>query len=133
MFDLEYNNIEYWKELALYDIVTAEAMLKTKRYLYVGFMCHQAIEKILKAYFLAHCPEEQLPYIHALDRLADKSGILEEMSPDQEKLIARLGPLNIESRYPSSREKLLKGFTEAACTSILSETKELLEWIISKL
>ncbi|MCX6270368.1 MAG: HEPN domain-containing protein [Bacteroidetes bacterium] len=26
-------------------------MLRSKRYLYVGFMCHQSIEKILKAYF----------------------------------------------------------------------------------
>jgi len=44
--------ITYWIDLAEYDIVTATAMMKTKRYLYVGFMAHQAIEKILKAYFV---------------------------------------------------------------------------------
>ena len=27
-------------ELADYDVVTAEAMYSTKRWLYVGFMCH---------------------------------------------------------------------------------------------
>ncbi|KAA6342067.1 hypothetical protein EZS27_010168 [termite gut metagenome] len=29
---------------------TAEVMLQNKRYLYVGFMCHQTIEKVFKAY-----------------------------------------------------------------------------------
>jgi HEPN domain-containing protein len=32
-----------------YDIETAKAMLKTGRYLYVGFMCHQVVEKAFKA------------------------------------------------------------------------------------
>jgi len=41
--------INYWVELSDYDIETAVAMLKSKRYLYVGFMSHQAVEKILKA------------------------------------------------------------------------------------
>ena len=40
--------ISYWVELSDYDIGTAEALLESGRYLYVGFMAHQAIEKILK-------------------------------------------------------------------------------------
>ena len=39
---------QYWIEISDYDLETAEAMLHSKRYLYVGFMCHQAIEKIFK-------------------------------------------------------------------------------------
>ena len=39
----------YWLEIADYDLETAKAMLETGRYLYVGFMCHQVIEKTLKA------------------------------------------------------------------------------------
>ena len=42
---------EYWIEIADYDIETAKAMLVSKRFLYVGFMCHQAIEKTIKAYY----------------------------------------------------------------------------------
>ena len=38
----------YWIEMSDYDFDTAKAMLETKRYLYVAFMCHQTIEKILK-------------------------------------------------------------------------------------
>ncbi len=46
------DRIQYWIDLADYDLETAKAMRQTQRYLYVGFMCHQAIEKILKAYYV---------------------------------------------------------------------------------
>ena len=45
------DKVTYWVEMSEYDIETAQAMLETRRYLYVGFMCHQVIEKILKAYW----------------------------------------------------------------------------------
>ena len=38
--------VTYWIEMSDYDLETADAMLLTGRYLYVGFMCHQTIEKI---------------------------------------------------------------------------------------
>ncbi len=38
------NKINYWIDLSDYDLETAEAMLRSKRYLYVGFMCHQTVE-----------------------------------------------------------------------------------------
>lgn len=36
--------VKYWIDLAEYDFETAKAMFDTKRYLYVGFMCHQTID-----------------------------------------------------------------------------------------
>ena len=44
---------------------TAQAMLETKRFLYVGFMCHQVIEKMLKAYW-SNVLEEPALKIHSL-------------------------------------------------------------------
>ncbi|PZX17378.1 HEPN domain-containing protein [Breznakibacter xylanolyticus] len=49
--------IKYWIDLSDYDLETAEAMLMSKRYLYVGFMCHQTIEKAFKAYFAKMSPD----------------------------------------------------------------------------
>jgi HEPN domain-containing protein len=46
------SKIKYWIDISDYDLETAEAMLQSKRYLYVGFMCHQTIEKAFKAYFI---------------------------------------------------------------------------------
>ena len=86
--------VTYWVEMSDYDLETAKAMQTTGRYLYVGFMCHQTIEKILKAYW-SSCLEEVPLKIHSLSRLAEKTGIYEEMSEDQLDFIDRLEPLNI--------------------------------------
>jgi HEPN domain-containing protein len=39
-----------WVALAEYDLETARHMLTTGRYLYVVFLCHLALEKMLKAH-----------------------------------------------------------------------------------
>ena len=59
------DKVIYWVEMSDYDIETADAMLATGRYLYVGFMCHQTIEKILKAYWTKNLTEIPLK-IHSL-------------------------------------------------------------------
>ena len=59
--------VEYWLELSDYDFKTAEAMLNSQRYLYVGFMCHQAVEKMLKAVFVKKF-EEIPPFTHSLSQ-----------------------------------------------------------------
>jgi len=40
----------YWIEIAKYDLETAEAMLKSKRYLYVGFYVSPVNRKNTKSY-----------------------------------------------------------------------------------
>ena len=52
--------VKYWVDISDYGPETADAMLTTKRFLYVGFMSHQAIEKILKALY-AKLNEETPP------------------------------------------------------------------------
>jgi len=32
--------VKYWIDISKYDLETAEVMLKSKKFLYVGFMCH---------------------------------------------------------------------------------------------
>ena len=44
----------YWETSAEYDLLTAEAMQKAGRYLYVAFMCQQAIEKINKGLYVLY-------------------------------------------------------------------------------
>ena len=110
--------VQYWIEIAEYDLKTAEVMLDGKRLLYVGFMCHQVIEKILKAYYTFKL-EEIPPFIHNLTILAKKSYIYDEMSESQQEFIIFLEPLNIKVRYPSYKDKLFKTFTEKKCEQIL--------------
>ena len=124
--------IAYWGELADYDLETARAMLQTKRYLYVGFMCHQVIEKMLKAYFCTVSTEVP-PYTHSLSRLAEKSGLIKEMNETQIAVLDNLDPLNIECRYPVFKEQLVKYLNESRCTKIITETQSLQSWIRTKL
>lgn len=52
------DKVVYWIDLSDYDFETAKAMLESRRLLYVSFMCHQTIEKILKAMFVSKYPEK---------------------------------------------------------------------------
>jgi HEPN domain-containing protein len=124
--------VKYWADLSDYDLETAEAMLKTKRFLYVGFMCHQTIEKIFKAYFVKR--EDQTPPLsHSLSFLAQKGSFYLSFNDDQKQFIDQLEPLNIEARYPSHKERLMKSLTLEKCEEILANTKSLQQWIKEKL
>ena len=123
--------VKYWLDLAEYDLETARAMLHTKRFLYVGFMCHQTIEKGLKAIITK--TGEFPPKIHNLSELSRKASIYDKFSDSQKDFIMSLNPLNIESRYPSYVEKINAVLTETKCREILSDTEELLQWIETKL
>lgn len=126
------DTVKYWIEISDYDLDTAAAMLKSGRYLYVGFMCHQTIEKIFKALF-SKTKAEVAPFSHSLSYLAKKGGFYEEFSEEQKDFIDMLEPLNIEARYPSHKEKLLKSLTEERGIELLSKTTELQKWIKLKL
>jgi HEPN domain-containing protein len=124
--------IAYWKDIANYDLETANTMLTGGRYLYVGFMCHQAVEKMLKAYY-TKIKEETPPFIHNLKILANACDVYYELSDGQKDLIDELIPLNIEARYPTYKEKLLKTFGKEKCGRILIQTAELCRTIEKKL
>jgi HEPN domain-containing protein len=126
------DQINYWREFSDYDIETADAMQKSKRYLYVGFMSHQSIEKILKAYFVK-INGESAPFSHSLSYIAKKAKIYEHFTEDQKRFLDMLEPMNIECRYPTHKEQLLKSLTEERCREILDNSKELQLWIKQKL
>ncbi|MFZ5969197.1 MAG: HEPN domain-containing protein [Bacillota bacterium] len=123
--------VNYWLELAEYDLETAKVMLEGERYLYVGFMCHQVIEKALKGYFTSVLPENP-PYVHNLTILAKKSGVYEFLSDEQLDIIDLLEPLNIQARYPTVKDKLLKSLSKERCKKIIEETEALFLWIKAK-
>lgn len=125
------DKVTYWTELADYDIETAELMYSGGRWLYVGFMCHQAVEKILKAHWCA-VRNDDTPYLHNLLKLAQSSGLATKMTPEQTKLVANLMPMNIEARYPTYKEELSKRLTAEYCRKLIDDTKELMTWIKSK-
>ena len=101
----ESGKVGYWDELSQYDLETAVVMLAGGRYLYVGFMCHQAVEKAMKAYHWFSRKSEPY-YTHSLSRLARTSGLDACLTEAQRGFLDMLEPLNIESRYPTDKALL---------------------------
>jgi HEPN domain-containing protein len=121
----------YWIDIAEYDMETAKAMLTTGRRLYVGFLCHQVVEKMLKA---AIAKDGTIPpKVHNLTRLAELGQLSASMTQEQNDFIDALLPLNIEARYPIDKDKLLGVLTEGYCRELISKTEGLMLWIKSKL
>ena len=132
----EMNNIDdktqYWVEIADYDIETARAMLHSRRFLYVGFMCHQAVEKIFKAFYRSK-KNDIPPFTHNLKSLAEQCGLSPLFSKEQLSFIEELLPMNIEARYPSHKEKMFKLLTNQKCVEVIKQTESLCQWVKQQL
>jgi len=124
--------IKYWLDISQYDLETAEVMLEGKRFLYVGFMCHQAIEKILKGYYVS-IHGNNPSHTHNLTYLITQCGISVDLSNEYKDLIDTLDPLNVEARYPTHKEQLLKALSYERCQEIIDRTRELYRWIKERL
>ena len=120
--------VTYWVELSDYDLETAEGMMQIRKYLYVGFMCHQAIEKIFKAYY-SKLTKEAPPYVHKLIYLSKRGGFFDLLNEEQINFILEVEPLNIEARYPEYKERLAKRLTPFYCEYLIKQTKALQQWI----
>jgi len=124
--------VKYWIDLSDRDFNTAEWLIKGGHNLYVGFMCHQAIEKILKGYF-TKIKEDTPPFTHDLTGLAQKTELYNLMNEQQKDFIEDLNPLNIEARYPDYKNKIAQTMTKEITQNILTKTKELLQWTKQKI
>ena len=126
------SNENYWLEISNYDLKTAKAMLDSKRFLYVGFMCHQSIEKILKGIYSKKITEVP-PKIHNLARLLKLVELDDKIPSEFIELINELNPLNIATRYPDQELEIIKNLDYEYSTSLLKRTRRLFEWLKQKL
>lgn len=123
---------QYWVQIAEYDLETAGAMLQADRYLYVGFMCHQAIEKVLKAIYTAE-QNAVPPKIHSLGRLLKMVDLHKIIPDDLLEVLNTLTPLNIATRYPDQDLEIMLELDHPYTTQLLENTRRLFEWLKTKL
>ena len=119
-----------WLKQAEYDMRTAAAMLDAKRYIYVVFMCHLAIEKALKGLY-TQVLWELPPKTHNLLLLVERTGV--EMPEDLYGFIVRLNGVSVPTRYPEDIEKLKKEYTKKNAGMMLETSKRVLKWLRRKL
>lgn len=115
-------DVKSWVDASRYDLETARALLGSRRYLYVLFMCQQSLEKLLKAHVTAGTAKFP-PRIHNLVRLAELAALnLEER---ERGLLERLSLYYIQSRYPPDIQNLTKKVSRSLALEHLAQTESL--------
>ena len=123
--------VSHWLERSKYDLETAKVMLDAGRYLYVAYMCQQAVEKLLKAIIAQH-GKENLP-IHNLNRLAESAELSGELTGERIDLLAELTAYNIEARYGDYKESLSEVVDIQKARILYDQTQELFQWLYTKI
>jgi HEPN domain-containing protein len=121
---------EYWLEIAQYDLDTADAMFAGSRWLYVVFMCQQAIEKLVKGLYTFYL-DDIPPRTHNIVWLAGKLGVKlpAPVSDEYNALFAALTKYYIGDRYPDFIRKLGASIDNAEAERVLKKSKEVFAWL----
>ena len=127
-----FDKVEYWLDLCNDDLRAAKNLFISKDYLWMGFICHQIIEKALKAAIVFKLNDIP-PKDHRLLKLSALANLDDDLSEEQILFLSRLSPFQIEARYPSYKEKINAILTENYCAELLKETEEFLCWIKTRL
>jgi len=118
--------VKNWLDSAKYDLETAEHMFKTGRHVYTIFMCHLALEKILKAK-VQEITGRIPPKTHNLRYLVNLSKL--EVPEDIFEFLSKLSDVSIPTRYPKDFSKLIESYNEEVATEYLKTSREVFEWI----
>ena len=124
--------VKYWLDLSDEDFRVAKDLLNLKHFLYVGFMCHQCIEKVFKAVY-EYKINDIPPFVHDLILIADRASILDMLDDEQIDFIEQLSPLNIRARYPDYKKELAKELTKTVCENLIIKTQALQQWTKEKI
>ena len=123
---------EYWLDIAQYDLDTAETMLNGGRWLYVVFMCQQAVEKLVKGLYVLYV-DDNVPKTHNIRVLIEKFENLlpEAVSEEQYGLFEDLTIHYLNGRYADYKQKLSESVNEQVATDFLKHAKEAFAWLLT--
>jgi HEPN domain-containing protein len=133
---------KYWVMLSEYDIETAKVLLDAKRYMYVTYMCEQAVERLLKGMHVFYI-EKEAPksrnIIFLINQLQKDNTFCLKVKItdfDQQKLKFENFFADLifyyMSDYPFSYTKIMDRFvSEEVALDLFEKTKEVLIWLKS--
>jgi len=101
-------------------------MLATGRYLYVIFMCHLAVEKLLKAVAAEHQGKAP-PRTHDLIYLMKLADV--HLSSTRLDFLGKLNNASLPTRYPEDLAKAVSAYPKEVAEDYLQKTQELAEWL----
>jgi len=120
------NATKNWIDTANYDFKTAEAMLKSRRYIYVIFMCHLSIEKMIKAVISTEV-KGLPPKSHSLLYLSQKA--LLAYPENIQSFIEQLDNVSVVTRYPEDLKKISVEFNKKKVEEVFKMTRRTLKWL----
>ena len=124
--------VQAWLDHVHEDISAAECLFQGGHWLYVAFLCHQALEKSLKAYYIA-TNDDDPPYTHSHTRLLNVCGLIDELTDAQLRFIALMEPMYIKARYPEQKARTARALNKDFCQDFIEKTKQLTQWIEERL
>jgi HEPN domain-containing protein len=122
----------YWLDIAEYDLKTAETMFAGGRWLYVVFMCQQAIEKLVKGLYLLYI-DDNIPRIHNIGNVFSKfaNKLPVETKEETYQLFEKLSLYYLETRYPEYKDKLSETTSEGVAKILLEKSREVFAWLLT--
>ena len=108
---------------AEYDLQTAQSMLDSGRYIYVIFMCHMSIEKMLKA-IVAEVTRKTPLKTHNLIYLVKLAKV--QFSQELFDFVAKLNNVSVATRYPEDFSEILKTYSQDIAREYLTRTGEVI-------
>jgi HEPN domain-containing protein len=123
---------EYWLDIAQYDLVTADAMLSSGRWVYVVFMCQQAIEKLVKGLYTLYI-DENVPRVHNIKTLVERfeDALPTSVPEDKYEFFDTLSSYYLNNRYPDFMSKLSTQITKTEAEKTLAQTREGFNWLLT--
>ncbi|MCL2363433.1 MAG: HEPN domain-containing protein [Defluviitaleaceae bacterium] len=123
---------DHWLDIAQYDLETAKTMLSSGRWLYVVFMCQQAVEKLSKGLYTLYV-DDNIPRVHNIKTIVDYfENKLSVSIPEEIKdFFDVLSAYYLNNRYPDFMNKLSAQIKENEATKILSKTEEVFSWLLT--
>ena len=123
---------EFWLDIARYDLKTANAMYSSGRWLYVVFMCQQAVEKLVKGLYTLYV-DDNVPRVHNIKLIVEcfKDKLPVEVQKERFVFFDTLSAYYLNNRYPDFISKLSPQIKKREAGAVLSQTKEVFAWLLT--
>jgi len=123
---------EYWLDITEYNLETAKAMLAGGRWLYVVFMCQQAIEKLVKGLYILYV-DDDVPRLHNIKTIFKR---FEDKLPpnayeERYDFFDTLTTYYLNNRYPEYINKLSLTVDKDVAIKMLAKTEGEFKWLLT--
>jgi len=119
-------DIENYLRSSAYDFATARRLLRTGRYLYVVFMCHLSLEKLLKAAYSERL-DRSAPRTHNLLHLLKETGV--ELPSEHLAFVSMINNASVVTRYPADFSAMVSSYPRRVARDYVRKTDEVLSWL----